>query len=160
MDFQDCTIISWNVRRVVSRGGQRYVKEMVHKYSPKVFVVMETHCLFMKAERFWKNLSFQPIAIIEARGHSGGIWVLVDISSGISFLVVDCFDQMITVRLSYEGSVWVCNAVYVSLIPSVKDRLWEHLGMDSQHISNPWMVFGYFNEILHSSEVCGGLFNH
>ena len=67
---------------------------------------------------------------------------------------------MITVRLSYEGSVWVCNAVYASPIPSVKDRLWEHLGMDSQHISNPWMVLGYFNEILHSSEVRGGLFNH
>ena len=52
MEFKDCNIISWNVRGAVNKRGQRHVRELVWKFSPMVFILLETHITFKKVRRF------------------------------------------------------------------------------------------------------------
>lgn len=53
MDFRR---VSWNVRGVVSKEGRRHVKEPVRRLNPSVFILLETHVAFAKAEGFSKNI--------------------------------------------------------------------------------------------------------
>ncbi|XP_020218787.1 uncharacterized protein LOC109802010 [Cajanus cajan] len=70
-------IISWNIRGAVNAKGRRRSIELVQLHHPTIFVVMETHCLFSSAESFWTKLDYKLCNKVEARGHSGGIWILI-----------------------------------------------------------------------------------
>ncbi|KAK7243376.1 hypothetical protein RIF29_38170 [Crotalaria pallida] len=69
-------VVAWNIRGAVNKNGRRYAKEMVLKHQPEIVIIMETHCQFASASSLWNSLGFSSIGIVEARGHSGGIWVL------------------------------------------------------------------------------------
>lgn len=123
MKFKDCNVIVWNVRGAVNKKGQRHVKELVRKFSPIVFVLLETHTAFKRVKRFWSGLGFIDMGIVEANGHSGGIWVLAMENSDFSFGIVDYFEQMISIKMGCGSSGWLCRAIYASPIPSIRKHL-------------------------------------
>lgn len=88
MNFKNCSIIAWNVRRVISTVGYKYAKELARKYYRTLFFLLETHVVFSKMEKFWPSLNYKAIHIVEAIGHSSNIWVLS--SSGNLQLTVKC----------------------------------------------------------------------
>jgi hypothetical protein len=65
--FKDFSVLSWNVRGAVNRGGKRHCKELVRNYFPTFFfVVVGDSCFFVaQVEKFWKNIGSCPVAISE-----------------------------------------------------------------------------------------------
>ena len=76
MDCPDYNIITWNIRGAMSKKGKRHVKELVRRFQPKVFIVLETHVQFSKVKSFWENLGYTAVGVLEAMRHFGGVWVL------------------------------------------------------------------------------------
>lgn len=159
ISFQDFSILCWNVRGAVNTAGRRHTRELVRKHHPSIVMLMETHCTFSRAERFWNKLGYEAGAYFEAQGHSGGIWILVEKGRDFTSSVVDCFHQIVTISIKKGAHIWWCSAVYASPIPSIRDQLWEHLGTLRALVQGPWLLMENFNEILLPSEVRGGTFN-
>ncbi|KAK7282258.1 hypothetical protein RIF29_10902 [Crotalaria pallida] len=146
-------LLAWNIRGAVNKNGRRYAKELVLRHQPEIVVIMETHCSFAAACSFWSRLGFSKTGIVEARGHSGGIWVLTRNGSNFSFDVLDIFSHCVTFSIARGACKWVCSTVYASPVATVRDNLWDHLvGMQSSIIL-PWLLIGDFNEILLPSEL-------
>ena len=80
--FNDFSVLSWNVRGARSKVGRRHVKNLVQKFKPSTFIVLETHIPFRKVVNFWRGLGYKDVAIFEAQGQSGGIWVLEEVGGG------------------------------------------------------------------------------
>ncbi|XP_019459941.1 PREDICTED: uncharacterized protein LOC109359701 [Lupinus angustifolius] len=158
IEFQNFNIISWNVRGAISSNGLRHVRELIRKYQPSVFIVLETHCQFRDAEGFWNGLGFKAGGIVEAFGHVGGIWVLIVVSSLVTCTVIDVFHQAISVKFESPGREWICTAVYASPSLLIRELLWEHVLTLRRVVSLPWLVLGDFNEIILPPEVRGGNF--
>jgi len=77
MDFEDHTILSWNIRGALSLEGRRHAKELVRKHHHFfIFFIMETHSPFSKASIFCIRLGYEICALSKVSGHSEGIWVL------------------------------------------------------------------------------------
>lgn len=43
MEFSDFSILVWNIRGAASSRGRRHVKDLVRKFKPSLFVLLETH---------------------------------------------------------------------------------------------------------------------
>jgi exonuclease III len=72
----DISILSWNIRGANNSNAKRQLKEIIRKFNPTFFVVLETHVPYARLSSFWMNNNYTPVHIIEANGHSGGIWLL------------------------------------------------------------------------------------
>ncbi|KAJ1430752.1 Endonuclease/exonuclease/phosphatase superfamily [Sesbania bispinosa] len=103
--------------------GKRYTREIVRRYQPSFIALFETHCLFHKVEKFWNGLGFKKVHIIEAIGHGGGIWVLIDKECRINVSVHDVCNQAVTIVLSERNQSWVCSFLYASPTPSSRENV-------------------------------------
>ncbi|XP_057419022.1 uncharacterized protein LOC130713254 [Lotus japonicus] len=121
---------------------------------------METHVQFDRVKKFWENLGFLPVNIVEAHGHSGGLWCLALSHILPCIHVVDVFEQAITVEVRVSQSPWICTGVYASPIPASRVACWRYLATLRQRINYPWMIIGDFNDSLLSSDQRGGVFSH
>ena len=83
--------------------GRKVVKDLVQKYHPHIFIIMEPHCQFSQVCIFWDKLGFAPMAVSEANGHLGGIWVLG--VNGVSFSMIDYFPQVISLEVGVPLSM-------------------------------------------------------
>ncbi|KAJ1394320.1 hypothetical protein SESBI_34263 [Sesbania bispinosa] len=88
-------------------------------------------------QRVLSSLGHEPYALMEASGHSGGIWVLSEIGNGFSFSIIDSFHQATTFRISKGSEAWACSSIYVSPCPAVQELLWAHLALLRNSISIP-----------------------
>lgn len=75
-DFNNISILSWNIRGAANCMAKRHVKDLVRKYHPTFFFVLETYVQFSVMASFWRGLGYSAIAVVEVAGHAGGIWVL------------------------------------------------------------------------------------
>ncbi|XP_057432951.1 uncharacterized protein LOC130725777 [Lotus japonicus] len=156
--FEEFKLISWNVRGALYANGKLAIRELVRSKKPDVFILMETRCQFRRVSAFWNSLGFFPIHIEEARGFSGGIWVLANTSVPYNFRVIDTHQQVVTFEVWKDNLTWVCSAVYASPIPANREILWRHMTLLRRRFLLPWLLLGDFNEILFPSEVRGGDF--
>nr|XP_029148804.1 uncharacterized protein LOC114925364 [Arachis hypogaea] len=106
---------------------------------------------------FWNNLGYQGVGIVEANGHSGGIWVLCS-NSNISVRVLDVVDQCISFEITMGNTSSYCSAVYANPHIHRRKELWGDLTRIANMIHGPWIVLGDFNDVLLQSEVRGGQF--
>lgn len=159
IEFQDLVVLSWNIRGAINLAGKRHVRELVRKHKLSIVILVETHCSFGSIERFWQGLGYEGTVISEAQGQSGGIWVLLERGSLYSVSVVDIFHQAVTFSVQVGNRKWIGTAIYASPIPTTREALWNHLGNLRNLVTDPWMLIGDFNEILHPSEVRGGSFS-
>ncbi|XP_057432499.1 uncharacterized protein LOC130725245 [Lotus japonicus] len=151
-------IVSWNIRGSVHDHGKLALKDIIRCKKPDVVILLETKCQFKRVSRFWNTLDYTPIFIEEARGFSGGIWVLSHRGSNVSFRLVKAHPQVVTFEVWKANLSWVCSAMYASPIPAQRDTLWNRLLHLRSSIILPWLLVGDFNEILLPSEVRGGDF--
>jgi len=93
----------------------------VYKYQPSLFVILETHTLFARVEKFWASLGYFPAVIVESHGYVRGIWIL----STKSFFTTDIMDttsQCANIKVSSRGHHWFVAAVYTSSIPHLRQQ--------------------------------------
>jgi hypothetical protein len=92
----DTSIISWNIRGAHNNNARRHLKDMIRKYSPTFMAIYETHIPFARLSSFWTNIGYTPVHIIEANGHSGGIWLLKHSATNITTTILDLNQHSIT----------------------------------------------------------------
>ncbi|XP_057445038.1 uncharacterized protein LOC130737304 [Lotus japonicus] len=156
--FEDFSLFMWNVRGATSANAKLALKEYIRRHKPDIIVLVETHCQFQRTQRFWKAQGFLPGCIVEATGHSGGIWVLCHQSSPFKVMPLESFHQAVTFDVVLGAFSWTCSAIYASPTPNLREELWGHLAQLRSTVVKPWMVVGDFNEILYPLEVRGGAF--
>lgn len=158
LGFEEFSLFVWNVRGAMHANARLALKEYIRLKKPDVIILVETHCQFQKAQRFWKGQGFLPGCIVEAAGQSGGIWVLYQQHSNVTVSPVDIFAQATTFDIAIGAASWTCSAIYASPIPLLRDALWAHLVHLRAAVFKPWLAVGDFNEVLYPSEVRGGAY--
>ena len=154
------SILSWNIRGAQNNNTKRHLKELIRKYNPALMAVYETHVPFNRVSSFWTNTGYTPIHIVEANGHSGGIWLLKQSASNITTNVIDSNPHSITFSISRGNANTTCTCIYASPNPTLRPSLWNHLTHINHTIDGPWMLIGDFNETLLPSDQRGGIFHH
>lgn len=86
--------LSWNIRGAASDGTKRHPSEYVKQFNPSMVLLLETHVQFAKVPLFWERLGYSVMHVVEARGHSGGIWWLTSCQN-VKVSVVEACDQAI-----------------------------------------------------------------
>lgn len=158
--FKDVTILSWNVRGASNDKAKRHIKELIKKHNPSLFFIMETHVLFDKVKLFWQRMGYSPVHVVEAQGHSGGLWALAQVGLNLNLSVWEFSNQSITLEFKSTNCSWTCTAIYASPNPSTRDHFWNYLCNLSRNITSPWLLIGDWNEILLSNEQKGCFFSH
>lgn len=159
MSFKETTVdLSWNVRGAYNKDAKRHIRDMIRRLHPSIFIIMETHIQYAWVQSFWESQGYKPIAIIEAIGHSGGLWIFQRNGLAMTTTVQDISPHTISFRITSGGEAWVCTGLYASPIPANRPPTWQHLCQLSNSISEPWLVVGDFNDIIMSSEQNGGSF--
>lgn len=156
IEFTNFSMLSWNIRGAHNKRAKRHVKELIKKFQPTIFIIMETHISFHRTKAFWYRSGYHPVQVVEAVGHSGGLWVLKQSGSTVNITVLDVHPQVITFRLETGGRSWVCSGLYDSPIPNNRPILWQHLSYLRTTITEPWIQIGDFNEITLPGEQKGG----
>lgn len=144
--FQNFSILSWNIRGAFSRSAKRNIRDIIKSV------------LFDKVENFWASVGYIPVFLHEARGHSGGLWVLSSLGDTV-FTLLENMHQSITFEVRRRTDNWFCSFIYASPLFSNRSRLSEHLEHLRPQVQGPRLILGDFNEILFSTEVSGGSFN-
>lgn len=103
-------------------------------------------------------MGYAPVAIVEAQGHSGGLWVLQHTGLSFSISVFDAGDRSITLELSKGHQKWYCTGLYANPNPIQRHLLWNYLSSLKDSIHGPWFIIGDFNEVLFLGDIKGGMF--
>ncbi|PNY14401.1 ribonuclease H [Trifolium pratense] len=158
--LNDISILSWNIRGAQNNNAKRQLKEMIRKYQPTFLAIVETHTPFARLNHFWSTNNYMPIHIVEASGHSGGIWLLKLTHSVYTTNVLDSNQFSITFTISHNNTTTSCTCIYASPNPTLRPNFWNYLINLQTTIAGTWMLIGDFNETLLPSEQRGGVFNH
>ncbi|KAF7835740.1 ribonuclease H [Senna tora] len=134
-----------------------HIKELIKSNKPSILCILEPHISFSSTKKFWDTVGYEAIAVNEASGHSGGIWVMSNLPKD-EFEILLSTAQAITFKLGRNDKTWAVTSVYGSPNPASRGLLWDHLRSLKPLIKVPWLVLGDFNEILLPSEVSGGSF--
>jgi len=122
--------------------------------------ILETHVPFARLSTFWSNLGYTPVHVIEANGHSGGLWLLQHAATNTTSIVLDTNQYSITFSISRGNATTSCTYIYASPNHTQRPNLWNYLMHISQTIHVPWLLISDFNENLLPSEQRGGIFHH
>jgi endonuclease/exonuclease/phosphatase family metal-dependent hydrolase len=136
------------------------MKEVIRKHHPTFLAILETHVPYARLSNFWSTNNYTPIHIVEANGHSGGIWLLKNSAAITNTTIIDYNQYSITFTIGLGTASFTCTSVYASPNSSLRPNFWNYLAHLSQNITNPWMLIGDFNETLLPSDQQGGIFNN
>lgn len=120
---------------------------------------METHIQFDKVKNFWHKVGYQPVHVVEAQGHSGGLWALASLGLNLNIVVWEYSHHSITLEVTMGNRKWLGTAVYASPNATTRDKFWHYLCNLSKSISSPWLLIGDWNEILLPGEQKGCIFS-
>lgn len=107
----DTTILSWNIRGALNSNVKRHMKELIRKYKPSFLAILETHVLFARLATFWSNIGYIPVYIVEASGHSGGIWLLKHATDVTTTTILDINQYSITFTINRGNATTTCTCV-------------------------------------------------
>lgn len=156
----DISLHSSNVRGASNDIAKRQVKELIRKHIPSLIFLLETHIQFDKVKNFWQQAGYHPVHVVEAQGHSGGLWALDQLGLNLDISVWEFTNQSISLEMKLGNQKWICTSIYASIKANIRANFWQHLGDLSRGIDLPWLLLGDWNEILIPGEQKGCLFSH
>lgn len=134
----------------------RTLKDMIRLNKPDILTLQEPRISGSRALQVIRSLGFQFHLIVEARGFSGGIWILWN-NNSISITQIQAHDQFLHVKVEAASTgTWLLSVIYASPRASERAELWEAILNLSSTISSDWLVVRDFNEIACPSEKKGG----
>ncbi|KAL4333427.1 hypothetical protein GQ457_07G010550 [Hibiscus cannabinus] len=150
-----------SVQGVDSQGAldptlHKSFKLIVRKQIPDIAVVMEPRISGRAADVFIRKAGFDYSFRVEARGFSGGIWVMWRDLVQHDMLAVS--NQYIHGLCSVvgDGKTFFVTFVYASPNPVRRRSLWDHLKALEPDNNTPWVIGGDLNVISISIERQGG----
>jgi hypothetical protein len=118
---------------------------------------METRCDPLKLRRTFELLGFDDMVSTEVRGFAGGI-VVAWKRDNITVDVCKISFQYIHLHVKYPNDDWwYLTPIYASPIETIRSVLWEELKNIAQHMIDPWLLAGDFNDIMCAEEKRGGV---
>ncbi|KAJ4832557.1 hypothetical protein Tsubulata_000126 [Turnera subulata] len=144
-------IITWNVQGAGKDEFSRTFKEVCRVNKSEVVVIVEPRLSGIRASRIIRRLNFSHSHRIEARGFSGGIWLLWD-GNLISVDVLFNHTQLMHVRLTKGNESFLFTAVYASPQEKWRRFCWKNIEALAEGISEPWLLAGDFNAVLAGHE--------
>ncbi|KAL1362470.1 hypothetical protein AAHE18_03G083600 [Arachis hypogaea] len=143
-------IICWNCRGAGGKGFPTLIRDLRRNYEAHLIILLETHISGDRGKIIRNKIGFDSCCVEEARGHSGGIWVLWD----SHYWKVEAIQQHIQfIHLKIEGRdsmPWMLTAIYGSPQRLMRKSLWDNLRDLRNSVNLPWCTIGDFNAILHS----------
>ncbi|KAK7262819.1 hypothetical protein RJT34_30400 [Clitoria ternatea] len=67
----------------INLNGRRCLCELISRHHPDIIFVMETDVPFSRTRGFWNHVQYEPVALVEERGYSGGLWCLKKVALGV-----------------------------------------------------------------------------
>ncbi|KAJ8424506.1 hypothetical protein Cgig2_017739 [Carnegiea gigantea] len=105
MNYQGLNILVWNVHGSGSSQFLHILKELIQKYSLKIFVSVERKLSGIIVGAICNKLQFDDRFQVEANGFAGGIWVLWH-KEEIQVTIVSSSDQYVT---CFKFDHWIEN---------------------------------------------------
>ncbi|GLT60154.1 hypothetical protein SLA2020_329350 [Shorea laevis] len=150
------TVLFWNVRGAASKGFLQTAQELIKKHKPDIFIIAEPRISGTTADDRINDLRFDESVKVDARGFSGGIWILWNRTVG-DITILDCFSQAITLLVKQaHRDPWLLSAIYANPVPTIREKLWQHLEQFTYTDGLPWLLLGDFNQIISSDEHAEG----
>ncbi|KAL7246982.1 hypothetical protein ACSBR2_001986 [Camellia fascicularis] len=134
----------------------RTICELARSHDPAILVLLETRVTSNKAQRIIRRTRFSDMAVVEATGFAGGIWLfwrndLVEVD------ILPPHLQAFSVIIRRKGEVdWLFTALHASPNSISRSELWNYLVDVAHGLPLPWLIAGDFNEISSNSEKQGG----
>ncbi|CAL1377657.1 unnamed protein product [Linum trigynum] len=101
-------------------------------------------------------MGFDGVLVVDAVGFPRGIWLLWD-SSIVHIVEAGRSSQFLLVRGKIGATEWYFTTVYGSPTLVQHGALWDSLRDIATNMSNPWLLCGDFNSLLHASEKFGAV---
>src|SRR3954470_2161165 len=122
----DLKFMFWNVQGAASPEFFRAFKTLQRIYKLELCALFEPRCSGPKADALIRRSRYSFSHRVEARGFSGGIWILW--TEELAVTVIEDHPQFVTLKLvESNGSWFYVTAIYASPSRSIRDRLWEIL---------------------------------
>ncbi|WJX23885.1 hypothetical protein P8452_13067 [Trifolium repens] len=118
--------------------------------------LQETRCSGNTARKTIKSLGFKHHIVAEARGFSGGIWLMWNRSDIQVQLIKNNFHFLHVQVVEKDVDPWILTVVYASPRDNERNDTWQKLRNIADTINIPWLMIGDFNEIAKLDEKKGG----
>ncbi|XP_074305347.1 uncharacterized protein LOC141640442 [Silene latifolia] len=146
-----------NVRGLNKWNKQGDIRRFLHINKLSLFGLVETRVKIKNKDRIQAGFS-SPWQIIDNSEvkDSGRIWLLWDSSQ----VMVNCIRkdlQVIHAQVTnlVNGFGWTCFLVYRCNADSDRVVLWDSMIALKANVHGPWLVMGYFNNVLYVDERIG-----
>jgi exonuclease III len=150
-------VITWNCRGAQGKKFRRALTNFCRSNKVDLVALQETRCSGIVARNTIKNLGFKYSLLAEARGFSGGIWLMWN-RTDIKIHLIKTDFHFLHVQVQ-EGNMepWQLTVVYASPREHERSDTWHQIHHLSTTITSPWLVMGDFNEIASPDEKKGGV---
>ncbi|KAL8130243.1 hypothetical protein V2J09_019398 [Rumex salicifolius] len=145
----------WNCRGAKKAACRQAIRLYHKKFKPCVIALFETHTSGSSAPHVCENLGFDKSHIVEANGHSGGIWFFWK-SDQISLEIIQDDNQFVHAKALNGVRSFNLFAVYACPTAQRRRSLWPTLQNIISGLPDPTFIGGDFNCITQSSERTGG----
>ncbi|GMI91875.1 hypothetical protein HRI_002856800 [Hibiscus trionum] len=149
-------IMFWNTQGARSAEFRRQFRNFVRSNNPQMVALFEPRVSYGEADRVIQSFGYPNSFRVEARGFSGGVWLLW--RDGVDVTILSVSNQFVHGKAREVSSKhWIYfTAVYASPNACVRRYLWDILNRLSLGVEVPWVLGGDFNAILRKEERCGG----
>ncbi|KAK7266988.1 hypothetical protein RIF29_19650 [Crotalaria pallida] len=126
-------ILSWNCIGTGNKGFANLVKDIRRINSVNLVFLYETHANSEQAKNVIRRIGLDGYFVVDANGHSGGIWCL------------------------WDSDFWKIDVISSKFqFVQFRRALWEDIRLLASNMQGPWCFMGDFNSILHDYEQsCG-----
>ncbi|CAJ2644330.1 unnamed protein product [Trifolium pratense] len=139
-----------------SLNFRRALNNFCRKNKVDIVALQEPRCSGSTARKTIKKLGFKNYVMAEARGFSGGIWLMWN-RSDIQIQLIQNNFHFLHVQVSEKGmEPWLLTVIYASPRENERHDTWQLLRHLATSINKPWLVMGDFNEIAYPDEKKGG----
>lgn len=112
-----------------------------------MLIIIEPRISGVKADKITSKLGYDYSYRVEAKGFSGGIWLLWD-RNHVNVVIITSSSQLLHTKLilHYENKEFFLTCVYGSPTPSIKQGLWSQLENINKALGDSeWVCMGDFN---------------
>lgn len=149
-------IFVWNCKGAGSRCFARHFAHYVRKFSPSIVILFETRVPSTFINHILSATYLSSFTVSEATGYAGGIWIMWD-PTVVQIDIVSVDDQIVNMVVkSNHNPWWFLLTIYVSLKLNFKSELWKYFIRIGTGLLLPWLITGYFNQILNVKDKRGG----
>jgi len=135
-------VITWNCRGAQGKNFRRALADFCRNNKVDLVALQETRCSGNIARNTIKKLGFKYFLLAEARGFSGGIWLMwnrMDIKVQLIKTNFHFLHVQVTER---DLEPWLLTVVYASPREIERSDTWCQICHLATTINDPWLVLG------------------